>query len=124
MNFCTAINCMDGRIQLAVITYLQKRFNRPYVDMITEPGPNKILAEQSNQTLLDSIFSRLEVSLDLHQSRQMAIVGHYDCARNPAPKEEQIVHIKKAIEFLSNKYPHVEIIGLWVNEKWQVEEVA
>ncbi len=124
MNFCTAINCMDGRIQLAVITYLQKRFNQPYVDMVTEPGPNKVLAEQTNETLLNSIFSRVEISLYKHLSNQIAVVGHYDCAGNPAPKNVQIEHIKKSIEALSQKYPNAEIIGLWVNEKWQVEEVA
>ena len=32
MKFCTAVTCMDGRIQLPVIAYLQKRFNAEYVD--------------------------------------------------------------------------------------------
>ncbi|MHC5086790.1 MAG: carbonic anhydrase, partial [Planctomycetota bacterium] len=26
MSFCTAINCMDGRVQLPVIPFLQNRF--------------------------------------------------------------------------------------------------
>lgn len=37
---------MDGRVQLPVIKYLQDRFKVQYVDTITEPGPNLILAEQ------------------------------------------------------------------------------
>ncbi len=48
MSFCTTINCMDGRVQLPVIKYLQKHFNVDYVDSITEPGPNLILAKQTN----------------------------------------------------------------------------
>jgi len=40
MIFCTAVNCMDGRVQLPVINYLKERFSANYVDMITEPGPN------------------------------------------------------------------------------------
>jgi len=92
--------------------------------MITEPGPNKILTEQTDEMQLKSIFSRVEISLNKHQSNQIAVVGHYDCAGNPAPKNVQIEHIKKSIEAISQKYPNTEIIGLWVNEKWRVEEVT
>ena len=38
MCFCTAVNCMDGRVQLPVTSYLQERFNVEHVDSITEPG--------------------------------------------------------------------------------------
>lgn len=38
MKFCTAINCMDGRVQLPVINYLKKHFKVNYVGSITEPG--------------------------------------------------------------------------------------
>ena len=42
MIFFTTIKCKDGRVQLPVISYLQKRFNVQYVDSITEPGPNQM----------------------------------------------------------------------------------
>ena len=44
MSFYTAINCMDGRVQLPVIYYLKERFGVPYVDVITEPGPVALLS--------------------------------------------------------------------------------
>lgn len=123
MAFCTAINCMDGRVQLPVITYLQKRFNAEYVDTISEPGPNKILADQENTTLIDSIFNRLAISVDKHKSIGVAVVGHHDCAGNPAGKDEQIIHVKKSVDFLRNKYGGVEIIGVWVDDEWKVREI-
>ena len=126
MKFCTVINCMDGRIQLPVIRYLQKRFNAEYVDSITEPGPNLILAEntnKTNKTLIEFILARLKISIEHHHSIGVAIVGHHDCAGNPAPKQDQIVHIKKAIEFLRHQYGDIEIIGLWVNENWEADEI-
>jgi len=43
MSFYTAINCMDGRVQLPVITYLQKRFGVEHVDSITAAGPNRLV---------------------------------------------------------------------------------
>ena len=44
MIFCTAINCMDGRVQAPVNAYLRTRFNADYVDAVTEPGPALVLA--------------------------------------------------------------------------------
>ena len=123
MRFCTVINCMDGRIQIPVINYLQNRFNVDYVDSITESGPNLILAENSNKTLVKSILARLKISIEHHHSIGVAIVGHHDCAGNPASKEGQLVHIKKAIEFILQQYGKIEIIGLWVDENWKVDEI-
>jgi hypothetical protein len=55
MIFVMAINCMDGRVQLPVIEWLKKEYEADYVDMITEPGPNKILAENKDQLFINSI---------------------------------------------------------------------
>ena len=120
MAFCTAISCMDGRIQLPVIVYLQKYYNAEYVDMITEAGPNLILAKRNNMAAVRSIIKRIDISVHIHQSKGIAIVGHYDCARNPAKKEKQIEHIKKAISFIRQSYDKIEIIGLWVDKHWDV----
>jgi hypothetical protein len=123
MKFCTVINCIDGRSQLPVIEYLQNRFNAEYVDSITEPGPNLILAKQNSASLVESILTRLKISVEKHHSVGIAIVGHHDCARNPAIKEEQIQHIEESIRFIRQKYKGLEIIGLWVDENWEVKEI-
>ncbi len=73
MSFCTAINCMDGRVQTSVSDFLKDRFGTDYVDVITEPGPDLILAEQSNTALVESIVARLNISVHKHQSKGIAI---------------------------------------------------
>lgn len=123
MSFFTAINCMDGRVQLPVVHYLQRRFLVEYIDMITEPGPNRIVAENTDTTAMDSIFKRMDISVNGHKSKGIAIVGHHDCLGNPTPKEEQLQHIRQAKEVLAKKYPQSEIIGLWVDADWVVSEV-
>jgi len=123
MCFCTVINCMDGRVQLPVITYLKQRFNVDHVDSITEPGPNLILAEQNNYVLVQSIIDRLKISIERHKSVGVAIVGHHDCAGNPSPKEEQIVQIQKAMVFLRQQIGDTKVIGLWVDQNWVVNEL-
>lgn len=123
MNFCTVITCMDGRIQLPVNKYLSEYYNAPYVDTITEAGPIKTLTEQKDIEVLESIYERIEISLKAHKSVGMAVVGHFDCARNPLSAEKQIPQIKESIEFLKKRYSDVEIIGLWVDQNWEVVKV-
>ena len=124
MKFCAAINCTDGRVQEPVSVYLRRRFGATYVDTITEPGPNRILAESAPDERVAAILERVAVSVEKHGSAGIAVVGHHDCAGNPADKAEQLVHTRHAVEFLKGRYPDIDIIGLWVNEAWQVEELV
>jgi hypothetical protein len=124
MKFCTTINCMDGRVQLPVINFLQKRFNAEYVDSITDPGPNLILAEQTDKNAISSIIKRLEISVNHHHSEAIAITGHYGCAGNPSTKDEQFEHTVKSVNYLKETYPNLTIIGLWIDDNWQVSEVT
>lgn len=122
-KFATAVNCMDGRAQLPVIEYLKKKLGVDYVDMITEPGPIKALAENADQRALDSIKRRILVSVQKHHSRHIAVVGHHDCAGNPVSETEQRRQIGAALAVLAGWELSAELLGLWLGEGWQVEEV-
>ncbi|SDC62265.1 MULTISPECIES: carbonic anhydrase [unclassified Candidatus Frackibacter] len=123
-EFVTTINCMDGRVQEPVIQWLKKKFNSKYVDTITEPGPNLILAQDEDTDRIKSIKERVDISVNGHGSETIAIVGHYDCAGNLAEKEEQIEHIKASIVKVKDWDFGVKVIGLWVNQEWEVEPIA
>jgi len=123
MNFCTSIHCMDGRIQKPLQKFLKEKYNTEYVDTITEPGPCKILAENDNKTLINSILERIKISVTKHGSKLIAISGHYDCAGNPKDEQTQKDQIKKSINYLESIYPDVKIIGLWIDDKWTVNNV-
>jgi len=123
MRFCTTINCMDGRVQLPVIQFLQQRFGAEYVDNITEPGPIRIVAEEGDESQAASILARVDISVNKHGSRGIAVVGHYDCTGNPVGKDVQDRQTIAAVEMLRLRYPQAEVIGLWVDEDWQVKEL-
>ncbi len=123
MNFFTAINCMDGRVQIPVIEYLQKRFDVEHIDSITAAGPNRILSDQKKNPVVESILSRVEISIKKHKSSGVAVIGHYDCAGNPEPEETQAGHTRTAVQFIREKYPESNVIGLWVDENWKVHEI-
>ena len=123
MKFCTVINCMDGRVQLPVIKYLQTYFNVSFVDSITEPGPIAILAERETNPLTENILTRLKISIEKHKSVGLAITAHYDCAGNPLAKEMQLKQLQTAIEFIGVQYPTIPIIGLWLDSDFTVKKV-
>lgn len=123
MSFCTAINCMDGRTQLPVNEYLRKQLDVDYVDTITEAGPVRILAEQRDLQAAKSILERINISINKHGSKSIALVAHHDCAGNPVNKDEQLSQLKTATQWLSGKYQDVHVLGLWVDSDWAVREV-
>jgi hypothetical protein len=123
MSFCTAINCMDGRIQDIVARFLRSRFAAQYVDMVTEAGPCRILAECKERHVIGSLLNRVGISLSKHQSRGIAVIGHEDCGGNPVSKELQVDQLGAAVAFLRLHYPETPIIALWVELSGYIEEI-
>jgi len=114
---------MDGRVQIPVIRYLQDRFGADYVDVISEAGPNRILAEGCNAAAVESIERRIRISLEHHHSVGIAVIGHHDCAGNPSSRSEQRQHTAAAVFSLQRRFGHIPVIGLWVDEHWEVSEL-
>lgn len=118
-GFVTSINCMDGRAQKPVIEYLEKNFGARYVDMITEPGPNKLIAEGTDEALIENLKKKVGISVEKHLSDLIVIAAHHDCAGNPVSEEAQKEHLKKAIEVVSSwNFPVKKIIALWLDENF------
>ena len=115
---------MDGRIQDAVKNYMKERYSVDYVDMVTEPGPNKILADNLDIPVIENIKKRVKISVHHHGAKVVAIVGHFGCAGNPVEKEEQIGHLKKAKEMFAPQCKDAEIILLWVGQGWDKAELV
>ena len=58
-----------------------------------------------------------------HGSHHILIIGHHDCAGNPVEKETQLKQIRESIDTVRIWGFKGEIIGLWIDEKWNVSEV-
>jgi hypothetical protein len=102
---------------------MKTRFQLDYVDVITEPGPEKVVAEQRNAFQVFSIQQRLTISQEKHGSRHLAVVAHHDCAGNPVDKEKQIQQLQESLSFIRLWGFKGTVVGLWVNENFVVEEV-
>lgn len=123
VKFAAAINCMDGRVQIPVIGWIKTKFAVDYVDVITEPAPNRVIAENKEKPIIDSIKRRVEISIGKHNSKIIVITAHHDCAGNPVDKDKQFDQILSSIKIIESWNFNVPVIGLWINENWEVERV-
>ena len=124
MPFYTAVNCMDGRVQLPVIKYLSDCFKTDYIDSVTEAGPVLYLAERAGSEQTKSILRRTDISINEHKSTGIAVIAHHDCAGNPVDDQRQISQLPPAVNFLAEHYPSVEITGLWLDSNFQVQQIC
>jgi len=120
-KFGTAINCMDGRAQLPVINWMKSKYALDFIDMVTEPGPDKMLT-QGSPAQVESIKSRVLISVNAHGSQTILVAAHHDCAGNPVSKEEHIRQVKECVKILQSwKLPVKNILGAWINDNWTLE---
>lgn len=122
-SFGTAINCMDGRTQLPVISWVKTNFYVNYVDMITEAGAEGIMAHGS-AAAIESIRQRALISVNKHGSHVIALVAHHDCAGNPVSKEQHLADVRAGMRAIGEWSLPVQVVGLWVDERGEVETVS
>ncbi len=119
-KFGTSISCMDGRIQIPINNWIKKNYSIDYVDTITEPGVEKKISESIN---IDQIKSKAEISIFKHNSGLVVVSGHHDCAGNPVSKEEHVEQIKNSINIIKSWNFPIDVLGVWVNDQWEIEQV-
>jgi len=122
--FGTAVNCMDGRVQLPVIEWLTRQHGVDYVDVVTEPGPVAILADAPSGTRARSIRARVAISVEKHGSRVVVVVGHHDCAGNPVGEAEQRRQLRAAVDTVASWGFAAAVAGLWLGPGWHVERAV
>ncbi len=122
-TFATVLNCMDGRVQVPVVLHLLDRFGVDYIDTITEAGMVRYFSDEMESPQTESTLHSILISIEKHGSRQIAIVAHDDCAANPIPNEMQQNQIRVSMRLLKEHFPQCEILGLWVDADFQIQEI-
>lgn len=113
---------MDGRAQLPIIKWMQEKYSVPFIDMITEPGPTKVFLHGTDDEI-EKIKDKVIISRDAHGSKSIAVIGHHDCAGNPVSRDVKCRMIEESVEKVKAWGFDMEVIGLYVNENWEVEQV-
>lgn len=113
--FGTVIDCIDGRCQDAVNSFLKRLWKTDFIDVITMPAPVKIISDGT----VDSVKDTVRISIRKHGSKNIAIVAHFDCAGNPVSKTRQLRQLKKSVNSIKECFKEVNVIGVWVGRDWK-----
>lgn len=108
------LNCIDGRFQLPVIQWIMGNYGADYVDMITEPGMDGLLADRRNA--IEGIIRNINISIEKNNASSIFVIGHDDCNGNPASEEVHKGHIRSGVARLKKDFSHIPVIGLWMKE--------
>ena len=119
-KFATSVSCMDGRIQIPLAKWIKENYSVDYVDTITEPGVDKTITENS---VFESIKTKVSISINAHKSELIVFSGHYNCAANQVSNEEHIELIKKGIGVISSWNLGAKVVGVWVDDSWNINTV-
>ena len=122
-TFGTAISCIDGRVQGPVGAWVKANGHVDYVDTVTVPGPDQALT-QGEPNQIAALRQSVEISVNAHGSGVVAVAGHYDCAAFPADREGHAAAIRAAVNVVRGWGLPVVVVGLWVNDRWEIEQIA
>jgi hypothetical protein len=122
-RFGIAILCIDGRIHEPVVSWLRSQYQLDYVDLITEPGADRALT-LGHPELNEAIREKLRLSIQNHDSKWLAIVGHHDCAANPVSRDLHIDQIRRALQVVRSWYLPLQLVGLWLDENGEIRSIS
>ena len=112
-TFATAVTCMDGRIQQSVVDWARRHFDVDYIDMVTVPGPDRVLAQDFLVRL--RLAADVAVSRRAHGSHQLVVASHADCVGNPVSDDEHEQMVREGTSWLAMQLPTMTIVGVHVD---------
>lgn len=99
-----------------MLDQLELRFGVRNIDNITSPGAVKHLAgtiTEPGRLLIESV----QISGTVHNSSQLAVIAHSDCAANQVPDATQKEQLTQAAAVLSESLPGMEVLALFLDLK-------
>jgi hypothetical protein len=103
--------------------YLKKQYEFDFFDSANEAGPLRTLTKNSDKCRLITLKEQIRTSLEEHDSKFIALVGHHDCTDNPGDRAFQEKQMDEALDYLQRSFgTGITYVGLYVNEHWEVEE--
>lgn len=124
LRFALAITCLDGRVQRPVVDYLRRKYGVDYVDLITEPGPERALTDPTRHLVQAAIQRNARFSVGGHAAELVAVAAHDDCLGNKADTGTRLAQLRAAQEVVTSWELGVDVVALWVYMDGRVEEVT
>lgn len=120
--FALVLNCVDGRVQRPLLSWIREELSLEKADYLTLPGPDGAFAEGGAEL---ERARRLAGFLSEHRRHTCLVVaGHHDCLGNPVADEAHRRQIEAAARTAHGWGLTPRTIGAWIGEGWTVEIIA
>lgn len=70
------------------------------------------------------IKSNVLHSVEHENSKIIVVPAHHDCEGNPVEKNEQLSQLNNAVATIKSWKLPVDVIGVWLNEQFQVVPIS
>ena len=107
-----------------MVDYLRRKYGVDYVDLITEPGPERALTDSTRPSVQAAIERNARFSVKGHDAELIAVTAHDDCLGNDADSGTRLAQLRAAQQVVTGWSLGVEVIPLWVHMDGRVVEAA
>jgi len=96
------VSCIDFRFQKYIRKWLDKNFKNKTYDYVGFAGATKDLK---------TIKTQLDISVRLHQIKQIVLIHHEDCGAygKESTRTKHVKDLKKAKTVIKALYPHIDV---------------
>jgi len=129
-KFGTMLNCMDGRTQEPVVKWMKEQYNLDVIDAPNPAGPTNMITK-GDADIIKHYKAETLISINGHGSKNITIIAHQGCAKNPISDEEQLEELGNAVELVSSSWglpSGIKITGLWLTKNtdldWEVHPIV
>jgi carbonic anhydrase len=67
---------------------------------------------------ISEIIKEIQITIDVHDSKDIFIVGHYDCAGNPVTEITHKKQVIKSVDRIKSLFNDLNVFGLWISYKF------
>lgn len=118
-RFAVLLNCIDGRTQQPLLDWVRRELDVSYVDVVTEPGVDAVLARGDDATV-QVLLDKVCVSRLAHGAVALVVAGHHDCAANPGDAASHAADLTRATTALRQALPELPVRAVYVDSTWSV----
>lgn len=110
------VSCIDFRFQKYIRDWLDKNLSDKTYDYVGFGGGTKEL---------DQILKQLEISVKLHDIKQVVLMHHENCGAygKESTPENHARDLKKAKATILEKYPHLQVDLYYIHLDGTFEEI-
>jgi 5-(carboxyamino)imidazole ribonucleotide mutase len=119
---CIVINCMDGYMQIPIVSYSKKHYGILNTYFLTIPKPSFLAPENHDSMLAKELLQHLSVLRLEYRLKTIALVTRDE--KGNETKHAKLATLKKAVQTLAELHQGIRVVGLWMDSQGAIQEVT